>query len=150
MSARVKRSANRDHPAADVHADRCGNNGAFGGEHGSDGGAFAVVAVGHDGNMLEHERHAGCVKNLLLRFALDRAPGEEDDSLVAHLRHAHVGFFLVFLGDVGTRGVTVPRPYQCDAIRVPARCSIRSAATQAQPEPVIVLAVAARDGSGAW
>ena len=56
-------------------------------EHRADRRALAVVAVGHHRDVLEHERHAGGVQDLLLRFSLDRLPRQEDDGLVVDAFH---------------------------------------------------------------
>ena len=57
------------------------------GEHGADRRALAVVAVGHDRDVLEDERHRRGVEDLLLRLGLDRVPREEDDYLVVDRFH---------------------------------------------------------------
>jgi hypothetical protein len=45
------------------------------------------MAVGHDRNMLEHERHFGRVQDLLLSLGLNRFPREENNSLVVYTMH---------------------------------------------------------------
>lgn len=49
--------------------------------------ALSVMAVGHDGDMLQHERHRSRVENLLLRCQRDRVPREEDNRLVIDRLH---------------------------------------------------------------
>ena len=82
-----QRCAHRNHPAADIDTDRGGDDRAVGGEHGSDGCALAVVTIRHDSDMLEHERHARRVHDLLLRFVFDRAPRQKDDRVLANAFH---------------------------------------------------------------
>jgi hypothetical protein len=45
------------------------------------------VAVGHDRDVLEDERHVRRVEDLLLRFALDGLPGKKDDGTLAYALH---------------------------------------------------------------
>ena len=76
-----------NHAAADVDADGCRDHGALGRKNGPDRRALSVVAVGHDGDVLEHERHRSRVEDLLLRRRLDRVPREEDNCLVVDRFH---------------------------------------------------------------
>ena len=45
------------------------------------------MAIGHDGDVLEHERHRSRVEDLLLRLRLNRVPREEDHRLVVDRFH---------------------------------------------------------------
>jgi hypothetical protein len=78
---------NSNHAAADVDAHGCRNHGALGRKHRPDRCALSVMAVGHDGDVLEHERHRSRVEDLLLRRRLDRVPREEDNCLVVDSLH---------------------------------------------------------------
>ena len=78
---------NSNHAAADVDAHGCRDHGALGRENGPDRRALSVMAVGHDGDVLEHERHRSRVEDLLLRRRLDRVPREEDNCLVVDRFH---------------------------------------------------------------
>ena len=56
-------------------------------QHRADRGAFAVVAVGHDGDVLEDERHRRRVLDLLQSLGLDRVGWGEEDGFVAEPMH---------------------------------------------------------------
>jgi len=86
ISAREGRS-HGNHPAADIDADRRRDHGTCGRENGPHRCALPVVAVGHDGNVLEHERHRGRIEDLLLGRRLDRVPGKEDNRLIVYSFH---------------------------------------------------------------
>jgi hypothetical protein len=59
-----------------------------GGQHRADGGALAVVAVGHHRDVLVDERHRGRVEDLLERFRLDGRRRREEDGFFAQPMHA--------------------------------------------------------------
>ena len=66
-----QRRLHGNHPAADVDADRRGDDRSFGGQHGTDRRPFSVVTIGHDGDVLEDERHRRRVFDLLQRLGFD-------------------------------------------------------------------------------
>jgi hypothetical protein len=78
---------NCNHAAADVDAHGRRDHGPLGGKNRSDRCALSVMAVGHDGDVLEHERHRRRVEDLLLCLRLDRVPWKEDDCLVIDRFH---------------------------------------------------------------
>ncbi|MNP49170.1 hypothetical protein D3C76_1433390 [compost metagenome] len=81
---RVQRGARGDHAAADVHANRSGDDRADRGDHAADGRALAQVHIRHDRQVLEDERHLRCVQQLPARVVFDRhAVGPELDRLAA-------------------------------------------------------------------
>jgi lanthanide-dependent methanol dehydrogenase len=83
----LERRPNRVHAAADIDANSCRDDGALGRKHRPDRRALSVVAIGHDGDVLEHERHRGRVEDLLLCRRLDRVPRKEDNCLVVDCLH---------------------------------------------------------------
>ncbi len=64
----------RAHPAANIHADRGGRNGALHRDHAADGRSLSEVHVRHHGNVMEHPRQLRDVAELGqgLRLHLDR------------------------------------------------------------------------------
>jgi hypothetical protein len=80
---------NSNHAAADIDTHGCRDHGTLGRKDRPDGRALAVMAVGHDGDVLEYERHRSRVEDLLLRLRLDRVPREEDNCLVVDLFHSY-------------------------------------------------------------
>jgi hypothetical protein len=79
--------SNSNHAAADIDTHGCWDHGTLGRKDRPDCRALAVMAVGHDGDVLEYERHRSRVEDLLLRLRLDRVPREEDDCLVVDRFH---------------------------------------------------------------
>jgi len=86
----AKGRPDRDHPAADVHADRRRNDGPFRGDHGPDRGALAVVAVGHHGHVLVDERHRGRVLDLAPCARFHRLGRQEQHRPIVQPEHAKV------------------------------------------------------------
>ena len=85
--AALERRLERDHAAADVHAYRRGHDGALGRDHRADGGAFAVMAIGHHRHPLEDKGQLRGVQDLLLRLGLDFRPGQKRGDFFADATH---------------------------------------------------------------
>jgi hypothetical protein len=80
------------HAAADVHADRCRDDRAVGGDDRSDGGAFAKMGIWHECDVGMDEGHAGGPDGLGLGLRVeDRCPRDEPGSEL--LRHDRRGLF---------------------------------------------------------
>ena len=67
-----QRGAHRHHAAADIDADRGGNDRALRRDHAADGRALAEVHVGHHRQVAEDEGQLRRVHELLARLVLDR------------------------------------------------------------------------------
>jgi hypothetical protein len=87
----LQRGPDRDHAAADIDAHRCGNDGAFGWQYGTDRRATAVMTIRHHGDVPVYERHRRRVEDLALGLALYGVPGEEHHRLVVDPLHADDG-----------------------------------------------------------
>ncbi len=85
--AALERSLECDHAAADVHAYSRRHDGALGGDHRADGGAFAVMAIGHHRDPLEDKGQLRGVQDLLLCLGLDLRPGQKRGDFFADATH---------------------------------------------------------------
>ena len=87
--------AHRDHPAADVDADRGRDDGPLRRHDRADGRALAEMAIGHDGDVAEDDRQAGEVQDLAVGRVLDVVAGEPGErpvsNLVAHADEVSIG-----------------------------------------------------------
>ena len=87
----VEGALDRDHPAADVDADRGGDDGSHGRDDRADGGAHADMGVGHQRHMTRDERQVRRPLRLGDRGVLEvRAPRQH----VADLGLGHLRVFL--------------------------------------------------------
>lgn len=75
---RTQRGLGGDHPATDVHPHGRGDDGPFGRDHRSDGRPETEVRIGHERDVVVHDREAGGGECLIERLGVDfGGPGQQ-------------------------------------------------------------------------